>query len=171
MSWSPLREEDRNGIITSYHIDCSDENGMSVLNTTTEHTSISLDGLAVGSLYTCYLSAFTSVGGGPAATLNFTISFHDGNYITIKHNMYNFGSLTIIEPLCIMIFSSWASLINDCNFTTSGCSRNHVDTSCQHHWPSSVLSDCCRKNFIHFGSSREYLCRRPQCDNWLARYV
>ena len=99
LSWSPPRQEDRNGIITSYHIDCSDENGTSVLNTTTEHTSISLDGLAVGSLYKCYLSALTSVGGGPAATLNFT-TLPDGITFTLQSCI-----VLLLHTVCISFLS------------------------------------------------------------------
>ena len=64
--------EKPNGIITSYHLKCAD--GLSVFNQTINgsQTTTTLSGLLPYTNYSCNITAHTSVGGGPAATISVT---------------------------------------------------------------------------------------------------
>ena len=66
LSWSPPLPSQRNGVITSYLINCS--SGDSIINTTkTSSTSLTITGLEPFTNYTCSVSAATNLGDGPAA--------------------------------------------------------------------------------------------------------
>ena len=69
--WSPPLRSQRNGVIISYLITCS--SGDIIINTTrTSSTSLTITGLQPFTNYSCSIIAHTSVGGGPAATINAT---------------------------------------------------------------------------------------------------
>ena len=60
-----------NGLITEYHIRCS--GGDQVFNQTLiQTTAITLSGLLPYTNYTCSITAYTSVGKGPAVTNSVT---------------------------------------------------------------------------------------------------
>ena len=72
LSWALPAEEDRNGVIIGYMVTCVAEAGIFTSTITTSDVMATVAGLAPYSSYTCSVSASTSVGVGPPATLNFT---------------------------------------------------------------------------------------------------
>ena len=73
LSWNPPQEGDRNGIIMSYTITCSDFDDVQVGASTTISLTTTLADLAPYSFYSCSITAATTGGGeGPASVLNFT---------------------------------------------------------------------------------------------------
>ena len=69
LSWSPPLLSQRNGVITSYLISCS--SGDIIINTTrTSSTSLTITGLEPFTNYTCFVSAATVSGDGPAAVIH-----------------------------------------------------------------------------------------------------
>ena len=70
VSWSA--PETPNGVITEYQLQCS--GGGQVFNWTVmgSQTTTTLSGLLPYTNYSCSITAHTSVGGGPAATVNVT---------------------------------------------------------------------------------------------------
>ena len=61
-----------NGIITFYHLECGDGVKVFNQNTTGSQTTTTLNGLHPHTNYSCNITAHTSVGGGPAATISVT---------------------------------------------------------------------------------------------------
>ena len=64
--WSPPHVDDRNGIITSYAVNCS----LADVISTTSETRLTVTGLEPFTNYTCSVSAATAVGSGPAVVKN-----------------------------------------------------------------------------------------------------
>ena len=78
-AWSPPLPSQRNGVITSYLINCSSAD--SIINTTrTSSTSLTITGLEPFTNYTCSVSAATVVGDGPAAIIH-TMTNEDSKFI------------------------------------------------------------------------------------------
>ena len=63
--WSPPLAADRNGIITSFTVNCSSADDI-IQRTTTSETRLTVTGLEPFTNYTCSVSAATVVGSGPA---------------------------------------------------------------------------------------------------------
>ena len=72
LSWTLPPENGRNGMISSYTIMCSDINGNLFGPLTTLNYTATFEDLSPFTHYHCSVYAATSVGSGPAATLNFT---------------------------------------------------------------------------------------------------
>ena len=86
LSWSLPEQENRNGIINGYIVQCRESGGIVVANVTTKDTDISIGNLRAAVLYECKVSAFTVVGGGPWAFVNFTTK-SDGNTVKNFHEL------------------------------------------------------------------------------------
>ena len=69
-----------NGVITEYQLQCS--GGGQVFNRTVMKTTITLSGLLPYTNYSCSITAHTSVGGGPAATIIVT-TLQDGEHFSL----------------------------------------------------------------------------------------
>lgn len=69
LSWTIPEESGRNGIITGYSVICADGGGITLA---ASNLMATVGGLNPYSLYMCSVTASTSAGAGPAATLNFT---------------------------------------------------------------------------------------------------
>ena len=70
LTWNPPTEP--NGFITEYRFQCSGENHVVNSNVTGSQTTTTLSGLLPYTNYFCSITAYTSVGGGPAATASVT---------------------------------------------------------------------------------------------------
>ena len=77
LSWTLPEENGRNGIITSYMVTCTDEDGVST-SLTTSGVTATVGGLSPYSPYVCSVSASTSAGAGPPVTASLTTAT-DGN--------------------------------------------------------------------------------------------
>ena len=86
LSWSLPEQENRNGIINGYIVQCREGGGIVVANVTTKDTDIFIGNLRAAVFYECKVSAFTVVGGGPWAILNFTTK-SDGNTVKNVHEL------------------------------------------------------------------------------------
>ena len=76
LSWEPPTKP--NGVITEYQFQCSGENHVMFNHTVIgSQTTTTLSGLLPYTNYSCSITAHTSVGGGPAATINVT-TLQDG---------------------------------------------------------------------------------------------
>lgn len=65
LSWQPPAPEDRNGVIISYTLSCTSDEGSSITLTLTAILGISLYELSPDTTFTCQIAASTSVGIGP----------------------------------------------------------------------------------------------------------
>ena len=72
LSWTLPEANERNGIIIGYSADCTDRDGTLINNIMTSYLNTTIGDLSPYSFYTCSVAAFTSVGSGPAGTLNLT---------------------------------------------------------------------------------------------------
>ena len=70
LTWKPPNEP--NGFITEYQFQCSGENHAVNSYVMGSQTTTTLSGLLPYTNYFCSITAYTSVGGGPAATPNVT---------------------------------------------------------------------------------------------------
>ena len=70
LTWKPPTEP--NGFITEYRFQCFGENHVVNSNVTGSQTTTILSGLLPYTNYFCSITAYTSVGGGPAATASVT---------------------------------------------------------------------------------------------------
>ena len=86
LSWSLPEKENRNGIINGYSVHCREDSGSTVVNVTTKDMDISIRNLRAAVLYECKVLAFTVVGGGPWAFVNFTTR-SDGNAVKYFHEL------------------------------------------------------------------------------------
>ena len=66
LTWKPPTEP--NGFITEYRFQCSGENHAVNSNVIGSQTTTTLSGLLPYTSYSCSITAYTSAGGGPAAT-------------------------------------------------------------------------------------------------------
>lgn len=78
LSWSLPEQQKRNGIVNGYNLQCQETCGIIVVNVTTRDIDISISNLRPATQYECKVSAFTAVGEGPWAVMNFTTN-SDGN--------------------------------------------------------------------------------------------
>ena len=76
-----------NGVITEYQLQCS--GGGQVFNRTVMEITTTLSGLLPYTNYSCSITAHTSAGGGPAATISVT-TLQDG---TVHHTISLLSSL------------------------------------------------------------------------------
>ena len=96
LSWSPPLSSQRNGVIISYLITCS--SGGSIINSTrTSSTSLTITGLQPFTSYTCFVSAATIVGDGPAGA-NFTMTNEDSTLLIFFYNLYCYTVNYHLEP-------------------------------------------------------------------------
>ena len=72
LSWTLPPESGRNGMISSYTAMCSDSNGNIFGPLTTINNTATFEDLSPFTHHHCSVYASTSIGSGPAATLNFT---------------------------------------------------------------------------------------------------
>ena len=72
LSWSPPEESERNGVISSYTLACAGGGGLMADTITTSDLTAVVGNLNPYSRYVCTVSASTSAGTSPPATLNFT---------------------------------------------------------------------------------------------------
>ena len=72
LSWTLPPERGRNGMILSYTAICHDINGNFFGPLTTVNNTATFEDLSPFTSHHCSVHASTSVGSGPAATLNFT---------------------------------------------------------------------------------------------------
>ena len=84
LSWSPPAKP--NGVITRYSMLCSQSGVVMNIsqNFNSSQTTTTLSGLLPYTNYSCSITAHTSVGGGPAATINVT-TVQDSELIVILH--------------------------------------------------------------------------------------
>lgn len=72
LSWTNPEENERNGVITGYMVSCADGDSTTSNARTTSSLTATVGELTPYLLYTCRVTASTSAGVSPAATLNFT---------------------------------------------------------------------------------------------------
>ncbi len=72
LSWASPQESERNGMIVGYMVACVNRDGSAISTLTTTSFSITVGGLSPYSFYMCSVTASTSIGNSPEATLNFT---------------------------------------------------------------------------------------------------
>ena len=72
LSWTLPEESERNGMITTYMVACTDGDSVMTNTLTTSNFTATIEGLSPFSFYMCNVTASTRVGSGPAASLNFT---------------------------------------------------------------------------------------------------
>ena len=72
-SWDPPSEDLRNGVITGYLLSCDPQpEGLPMTYEQSEVVNITVGGFEVYTTYTCRVSASTSAGEGPSATVVIT---------------------------------------------------------------------------------------------------
>ena len=81
LSWDPPNNDDRNGIITLYHYNCTNRGNSSDTHTdSTSTTSASIGGLLVFTNYTCSVTPATVVGVGTMSAFYRARTGEDGMY-------------------------------------------------------------------------------------------
>ena len=87
LSWEAPQESERNGMIVGYTVTCVNRDGSVISTVTTTNLSITVGGLRSYSFYMCSVTASTSAGDSPEATLNFTTAT-DGKMWHINSLIY-----------------------------------------------------------------------------------
>ena len=72
LAWTLPEESGRNGVIISHTVMCSESNGDLISTLSTTNFTVTLEDLSPHTSYNCSVYAFTSIGSGPATTVNFT---------------------------------------------------------------------------------------------------
>ena len=85
LEWEPPSLEDRNGIIIRYNYNCTDDDDSTNVQSgyTMNTLTASVDGFRVFANHTCYVTALTNEGEGPAAVYNDARTAEDGKHICL----------------------------------------------------------------------------------------